>query len=194
MKIARHGNGGTDTEDLRADLWEILHSDQREGPVCGSGCARPGAPDCSRACPDIPRALSSDPDKHPLETRIAPLVFELKRLGVFEPCWSCEGHNKPDGALWKIPRVWFYCRSVVCVRVLADGIKELHLKGKLSVPWQIVITYSDDDNADTTFSLEPRLQADSASLIALQNDIDAIAQHLRELVFTEAHKLSRTAT
>jgi len=58
----------------------------------------------------------------PIESGIAPLVFELKRLGVFEPCWSCEGHNDPGGNLWKIPRVWFYCDSVV--QVLGKTLRE----------------------------------------------------------------------
>ncbi|MFQ5773971.1 MAG: hypothetical protein ACE5GS_05605 [Kiloniellaceae bacterium] len=189
MKIGRR-SGGAKKESLRAELQEILRSGRSDGPVCGPGCARPDSRACSRACPDIPRALSSDPDNHPLETRIAPLVFELKRLGVFEPCWSCAGHNGADGALWKVPRVWFYCRSVVHVRVLAESIQELHLHKKLNAPWHIVITFSEHDNADTTFSLEPRLEGRRPNLTALQTDIEAIAEHLRDLVFREVEKLS----
>ena len=135
--------------------------------------------------------MSSDPVNHPLEGRIAPLVYELKRLEAFHPCWSCEGHNGPDGKLWKIPRVWFYCGSVVHLRVLADAVKELHLTETLSVPWRVVLTFSSEDNADTTFSLEPDLDHERPLLPALQRDIDAIAEHLRELAFTEARKLSR---
>ena len=191
MRIGRHRDGGVSKDRLRSELDEILKPDESNGPVCGAACQRPGAKDCSRHCPDIPRALSSDPQRHPLETRIAPLVYELKRLAVFEPCWSCEGHNKPDGSFWKLPQVWFYCRSVVHLRVLADGIKELHVDGKLSVPWQIAITFSDGDNVDTTFSLHPVIDPNEVNLAALQKDIDAIAEHLRQQVFAEALKLSR---
>jgi hypothetical protein len=191
VKISRHG-GGADAERLREDLDEMLEADRRTGPVCGAACQRPGSPDCSRHCPDIPRALSSDPERYPLETRIAPLVFELKRLGVFEPCWSCEGHLKHDGTLWKLPQVWFYCRSVVHVRVLADGVKDLHVAGKLSAPWQVALTHSDDDNADTTFALKPALDRDTpGNLAGLQRDIDTIAAHLHQLVLNEVQSLSR---
>ncbi len=113
--------------------------------------------------------LSSDPESHPLESRIAPLVYELKRLEVFDPCWSCAGHNGTDGALWKIPRV--------------------------------VPTFSEGDNAGTTFSLEPGALepgppgpgAPSPPLAVLQRDLDTIAEHLREVAFDEARKLSRNA-
>lgn len=135
--------------------------------------------------------MSSDPVNHPLEGRIAPLVYELKRLEAFHPCWSCEGHDGPDGKLWKIPRVWFYCASVVHLRVLADAVKELHLTETLSVPWRVVLTFSDENNSDTTFSLEPDLDHERPRLPALQRDIDVIADHLRESAFTEARKLSR---
>ena len=159
----------------------------------GADCPRAGLERCSRHCPDIPRVLTSDPENHPLESRIAPLVYELKRLEVFDPCWSCEGHNGADGALWKIPRVWFYCRSVVHLRVLADALEQLHLDHRLNVPWRIVLTFSDGDNADTTFSLEPSPAASRPLLAPLQRDVDTIAQHLRDLVFDEARKLSRNA-
>ncbi len=118
----------------------------------------PASPErCSRRCPDIPVILSNDPVNHPLEARIAPLVDELTRLEGFHPCWSCEGHHGPDGALWKIPRVWFYSESLVHLRVLADAVKELHLTATRSVLWRVVLTSSDEANAGTTFSLEPDL-------------------------------------
>jgi len=191
MRIGRHGGGDLEKDQLRSELDEILKADMDRVPVCGAACQKANEKTCSRHCPDIPQALSSDPQRHPLETRIAPLVFELKRLGVFEPCWSCEGHNRPDGSFWKLPQVWFYCRSVVHLRVLADGVKELHVAGKLSVPWQVAITFSDGDNVDTTFSLHPVIDPANVHLAALQSDIDSIAAHLSDQVFTEALRLSR---
>jgi hypothetical protein len=189
MRIARRKGNHVDA-GLRGELEEILCSGCTDKPVCGSGCLRPPPQECSRHCPDIPRALSSDPDNYPLEPRVAPLVYELKRLEVFEPCWSCEGHNHADGTLWKVPRVWFYCRSVVHLRVLADGLKELQLQGRLQVPWHIVVTFSDLDNAETTFSLEPCPGEARPVLGALQKDVETIAAHLHDQVFAEARKLS----
>lgn len=191
MRIARRRNDGSRAGRIREELGDILRSDADGTPVCAPDCPNASLARCSRHCPDIPRVLSSDPDNHPLEGRIAPLVYELKRLEAFHPCWSCEGHNGPDGKLWKIPRVWFYCESVVHLRVLADALKELHLAERLSVPWRVVLTFSDDDNADTTFSMEPSLDHARPALAALQRDIDAIAEHLREVAVAEARKLSR---
>jgi hypothetical protein len=191
MRIGRRGRIGTDLKELRAALDEILKFEECSNSVCGAACQRPDPRNCSRSCPDIPRILSSDPEKFPLETRIAPLVYELKRLGVFEPCWSCEGHDRPDGSFWKRPQVWFYAHSVVHLRVLADGIKELHLRKMLSVPWKIAVTFSDSDNAETTFSLRPRIDHSNVTLASLQNDVDAIASALHAQVLAEALKLSR---
>ncbi len=193
MKIDRRKDGRGRVAQVRQELGEILHGGMDGVPVCASDCPRAGPGRCSRHCPDLPRMLSSDPENHPLESRIAPLVYELKRLEVFDPCWSCEGHNGTDGALWKIPRVWFYCRSVVHLRVLADALKELHLDRRLSVQWRVVLTFSDGDNADTTFSLEPSPADPRPPLAALQRDVDTIAEHLRDVVFDEALKLSRNA-
>ncbi len=198
MRIERRKDGRGRAAQIREELGEILHGGMDGVPVCAADCPRAGPGRCSRHCPDIPRMLSSDPENHPLESRIAPLVYELKRLEVFDPCWSCEGHNGTEGALWKIPRVWFYCRSVVHLRVLADALKELHLDRRLSVQWRVVLTFSDGDNADTTFSLEPGSLAPGPGaprppLAAMQRDVDTIAQHLRDVVFDEALKLSRNA-
>ena len=80
---------------------------------------------------------------------------------------------------------------MVHLRVLADAVKELYLAEKLSVPWRVVLTFSDDDNADTTFSLEPNLDRECPLLPVLQRDVDTVAEHLRDVVFTKVRKLSR---
>ncbi len=89
-----------------------------------------------------------------------------------------------------MPRVWFYCNSTLQLRVLADALKSLHLFGKINSAWRVAVTFSDDDNADTTFSLEPNLEGERVTLAALQNDVDAIAENLRDAVLATARKLS----
>ncbi|MGZ5853148.1 MAG: hypothetical protein ACXWJ0_03310 [Xanthobacteraceae bacterium] len=108
---------------------------------------------------------------------VAPLVFELKRLGIFHPCWSCEGHTDQAGALVKIPRIWFYSDSVVHLRALADTIDRLYAAQRLSSRWHLVLTFSDPANPDTTFSLEPESAADN-SLTALQSDLRIMSETL----------------
>ncbi len=172
----------------RDALDEIMTSDEAETPVCTPTCPK-GRHHCSRHCGDMRYRLSDDPANFPLENRIAPLVYEIKRLETFTPCWSCEGHNGPDGTLWKVPRVWFYCDSTVQLRVFADAITELYLAKKLNVPWRVVLTFSETSNIDTTVSLEPSIEQGNATLAVLQRDIDSIAENLRSRVLSEAHKL-----
>ena len=187
-------------EQRRAELADALSPPRPPGRVCGETCAvacpRCGSKacqcQCSDACPEAPRALSADPEKYPIEPGILPLVFEMRRLGLFAPCWSCEGHLGPGEALWKLPRVWFYCDSTTHLRLLASGLRDLEIARKLSTRWQIVVTFSDTDNSATTFSLEPEPTAASASgLPALQQDVVVIAGALEGMIARQAATLRR---
>ena len=147
-------------------------------PVCCACCPdyRPSV-GCHRDCAAAPRRLSSEGERSPVEPRVAPLVFELKRLGVFYPCWSCEGHTDLAGQIRKIPRIWFYSDSVVHTRALAEAIDRLYAARRLSVRWHLVLTYSDAGNPDTTFSLEPEPAAEQP-LSGLQGDLRVMADEL----------------
>jgi hypothetical protein len=115
-------------------------------PVCCCDCPDyDPAVGCHRLCPAAALRLSSDPTS-PLEPLIAPLAFELKRLGVFYPCWSCEGHNDQAGRIWKPPRVWFYANSVVHIRALGEALDRLFMEKRVSARWHVVLTHSDADN------------------------------------------------
>jgi hypothetical protein len=130
---------------------------------------------CHRYCTAAPTRLSSEGERGPVEPLVAPLVFEIKKLGVFYPCWSCEGHTDQAGNTLKIPRVWFYSDSVVHIRALTDAVNRLFHAGRLSVRWHVVLTYSDPGNPDTTFSLEPEV---AAPLARLQADLRVMADDL----------------
>lgn len=193
MKIERRKKSNNRASRFREDIGDILDGESDRAPVCAPDCPVATLANCSRHCADVPRMMSSEGEEYPLEDHIAPLAYELKRLGVFHPCWSCEGHNGPDGKLWKKPQVWFYCSSVVHVRVLANAVAKLHRTRNLSVHWRVALTFSDDDNADSTFSLEPKLDSEQPLLTTLRRDINTITEHLREEVIVEARKLSRMA-
>jgi hypothetical protein len=136
--------------------------------------------------------MSEDPVKEPIEPAVAPLVFAMKRLELFQPCWSCEGHTGLDGSLWKLPKVWFYTRSLVGVRLLSDGIKELEHSRQLAGRWHIAVTFSDRDNVDTTFSLEPVAPlAEGVRLADLQNDLTIMARSLPGMIGNQANRLMR---
>lgn len=138
---------------------------------------------CSPACAHAPRMLPSDPEHHPIEPGIVALVFALRSLRVFEPCWSCEGHNGAGGRLGKLPRVWFYCRSLVYPRLLWEYLGELRRRKALAVHWQVCLTFSAVDNADTAFSVEPALgPAEAPPLSALRADAATIAAELADAI------------
>lgn len=171
---------------------------EKQGRVCGSHCtlvcSSCGATDCQCqcgvTCPSIPSHLSSDPEKYPIEEAIAPLVFEMKRLGVVEPCWSCEGHNGLDGELWKRPAIWFYCDDVTHLRLLADAVASLHMSKKLIFKWHVLITYSDRDCPDTVFALEPdRRRIKDVKLEDMRADLQALSENLCDMVHEYARDL-----
>lgn len=200
MRITPRDRTTDKNEQLMREIAEAAAAKGVEGRICGPGC-RTVCPKCgstacqcmcSMHCPECPGALSSDREHYPVEPAILPLVFEMKRLDMFWPCWSCEGHLHPDGSLWKVPRVWFYCNSMIHVRLLSNGVSALKLSGKLSAPWQVIVTFSDDDNPDTTFSLEPTLQPGVVhELTGLQKDVAVIAGALDTMIPEHARKLQR---
>ena len=124
---------------------------------------------------------------------MAPLVFELKKLGVFHPCWSCEGHAIVIGKLRKMPRVWFYADfGRPYPRSWPKRWERLGNARRLSSRWQIVVTHSDADNPDTTFSLQPE-PAPETSLGSLQGDLRALADELGRPFWHESDALAAQA-
>jgi len=198
MRIRRRALSESQAELLNSDIGTAITAKGVEGRICGEACTMkcPSCGSmqcqckCSPYCPEAPRKLSSDPERHPIEPLIAPLVFEMKRTGFFEPCWSCEGHNAPDGSLQKPPRVWFNCSSMVHVRLLANSIASMSANKVLRHPWHLVVTFSDADNPETTFSLEPKLaEGQLPPLAELQSDVSVLVRSLQFSMRDEARSL-----
>ena len=189
MKIEQQIRAPGHEARARQDLTTLLDNRTDAPPPCAAHCPDAYSPRCSRLCPDVPRKLSSDPDKHPLEPLIAPLVYEIQRLKVFQPCWSCEGHDGPDGALWKVPRVWFYCESLFHLRALAAAIRQMELDRSLHANWQVVMVSLDQKSPDCCFSLEPAGLEPTLSLEELRADITVIAARLHDMVVKVADDL-----
>lgn len=142
---------------------------------CGSvGCLCTCGPDC----PDAPLALSSDPDKFPIETGIVPLVLAVRRAGLGEPCWSCEGHLNPQGTLWKRPSVWFYAAHQVYPDLIAQHLSVLAGDGRLRRRWRVALIATEHVTA-TTFAIEPDAGDESAQALEdLRRDARVIADTL----------------
>jgi len=176
MRIERNHEIVREARTVDDSLEEMTRAVIRSAPVCAHDCTRAGTCPCTRDCPHIPETLSSDPQNFPIEKGVAPLAFEIKKLGVFTPCWSCEGHNDAEGVMRNAPAVWFYAHSVTHVRILGDAIADMLYDKRLSSPWQVRLTFSDPDNLSAAFSLEPVPGA--SDLSALQLDLTHIAEDI----------------
>lgn len=163
MKIRRLESDCELVRRSKADLRELLsqpsEADLRVCPECTLTCPSCGSTACtcvcSMDCQHIPAQMTSD-SRFPIEPAIAPLVYALSSLRVCEPCWSCEGHADAQGKVIRIPRVWFYCRSLTYPRLMDRYFSHLKLKKRLNYPWHLCVTHSDADNADAAFSHRTR--------------------------------------
>ncbi len=173
-----------DTEGERLALREAIAS-LRAGCAntaapCAAVCPRqPPRSDCSPDCPDVRTSLSTEPAAEPLEATVAPLVYQLAKLQVFQPYWSCGGHSHPDGTIWKTPRVWFYCADIVHARALADCLLDTKVRKFLKCRWQIALTYCEPGNTGAAFAIEPS-PAETVPLADLQSDARRLADILSD--------------
>jgi len=122
--------------------------------------------------------MSSEGERYPVEPNVAALVFAFYCLRLCPPYWSCEGHLSPDGSIRRLPQVWFYSRSLVYPRLIADRVAQLYFEKQLANPWHVCVCYS-ESGLDTGFSLEPDVKMiDKPDLFTLQRDVAVMAERL----------------
>lgn len=188
MLINKAVSLSADAGETKKELLFLLNSATLHAPVCSPECELHRDTGCDKNCGSAAELLSSEKG-YPLEDKITPLVFEIKRMGVFEPCWSCEGHLGLDGKLWKLPMIWFYAKSMVHIRVLSDALKELHHNKTILNEWVIAVTHSDADNPSTCLSLRPERVLEAQDLTSLHQDIKNMEENLVGVVRSVAQKL-----
>ena len=186
MKIDRHRQSNKSPETIRQALDQLLVPKGSRTAPCQAAC-QVDPQDCSRHCSGIPTAMSSQPNEYPIEEKIAALVYELGRIGVFQPCWSCEGHLDSNGVLWKLPQIWFYADADLHVRLLADCLRMMAANRITAAEWEIALTRSALDDPETTYCLKPVIQKDT-TLPLLQSDIVKLSEQL-ETKLVEAAQL-----
>lgn len=90
---------------------------------CDAPCTAHKSPTCACACTpsciQAPHKMSSDGEKFPIESGIAPLVLAFLQLREFTPCWSCGGHEAEAGRDARPPRMIFYARSTLYPALVA---------------------------------------------------------------------------
>lgn len=82
----------------------------------------------------------------------------------------------------------------VVLRALGEALDPLLMEKRVSARWRVVLTYSDADNPDTTFSVEPEPSGDRQPLSDLQADARAIAEGLDAHFRAACERLQQLAT
>ncbi len=190
MRISTRSTSSEEQNSVLDKVDKALHLQPQLENICRDECSFCDGSPCRRDCGKAPAMLSSDGDDYPLDIKIAPLVFELKRMGFYTPCWSCQGHLGADGKLWKLPRVWFYTTSDIYVRMLNDAIQSFAFSRKLNAAWEIKLVAIADASFDTMYSLEPASENEEHQLIKLQEDIGLLSENLFKLVTSRAYELN----
>lgn len=179
-----------DAQKTRQSLEQfLLQATPNELPPCPA-CNNHLPSTCSPKCSDAKLALSTEPDQHPIEANVLPLVYGLVSTRVFQTCWSCEGHMDSKDNLISLPRVSFYTPSCVYVQLLHRHLANLIMDKKLVYSWLIALS----DYAQTwgqTYSLLPDLNYNNKDvhLGALQNDLKVIASDLQENMKIQARAM-----
>lgn len=153
----------------------------RPCPGCELPCPCSASLDCTCGCtvncPYAPRKMSSDPEEHPVEPGIAPLVLALYGLRVVEPCWSCEGHMGPGDKLLRPPSVWFYSRSTTYPMLITDYLAELAGAKDTGHRWHLcMVTFGEGNDGCPVFSIEPDRSGAEPDLMMLRRDVRVIAE------------------
>ena len=178
---------GTDSHgvDSRRTLLRVLQpSPGRPCRGCVQPCPCSGSPicdcNCSRACPYVPAELSSDPTRHPIESKIVSLVYELNTFNGIEPCWSCEGHVGPAGTMSRIPQVWFYVSDRLIPHVMESFIQDVCFRERLNVRWIVTICNFGTSTMAYACRPDPWDVSKAPSLERMQQDASVLACRFKD--------------
>lgn len=144
---------------------------------------------CSPLCNDAAKALSSEPDRYPLEPFVVAIVYELNNLYLLQSCWSCQGHLDQQGRLWKLPQISFYAASPLYPQLLSNYLGQLLFEKKLSHTWRVAFTNFGQSLA-ATYCIEPSLEVgQSPDLDQIHRDLLHIGQRLADNLRQEARRM-----
>jgi hypothetical protein len=198
MKIKGPDLPYVERDQLLDDLNVLLNFENtpmRPCRECKQACSCSGSVhctcDCHEQCSHARKRLSIDGELYPIEHKIVEMVYVMNSLQGIESCWSCEGHLDPDNKLWKVPQVWFYSMARVYLELISDHLDSLGKRGLTKYTW--CIDTVDVGTTDyTTYRLYPDLDSNhETQLVELQEDIKAIAQHMKNNVLSLARDWSR---
>ena len=191
MHIPTHQTQVVCDTRTREDLEKfIVQLEPMVVPPC-SGCVDHKKAGCSPDCSEVTRALSIEPDRYPIESKVAPLVYELMATRVMQTCWSCEGHMNQDNQLWKVPQVCFYSDAPIYPKLVLIHLRLLYQSKILSCPWQVVLS-DFSQSLGLTYSIQPDLNlVEKPRLGSLQQDLKLIAETMHTKLKIIAGELLR---
>lgn len=155
---------------------------KRPCPTCDSPCpcssSKTCACACSYECPSLPKELSLDPLRYPVEKDIIPLVFAINSLPDCPSYWSCEGHENARRELVKVPRVNFYANSTLLPSLITESLVVLSCKKLIKYRWRVVSAGMTDE-LQSQYTIEPDVHPGlTGELKSLQQDVKSIADNL----------------
>lgn len=186
MKEYKPEQSLTDLEYGKGILKSVINQpgpkQKRPCPTCDSPCPCSGsricACNCSYECPSLPRQLSLDPDRYPIEKEIIPLVFAINSLHACPSYWSCEGHENANGQLIKPPRVNFYSSSTILPSLIVECLVVLSFKKVIRFRWKVT-SAGMTENLQAQYIIEPDVNIGEKNILStLQADVRCIADNL----------------
>lgn len=196
MKISDANLKPNQTQQIKEALISFVNqpSDKEERPcpgcrfAVGESQSQTSTEFCNAYCINAPLQMSSDRQRYPIEAGAVPIVYAFYTMRLLTPCWSCEGHNSPEGVLLKTPKIWFYSLNEFYAKLLAQHVSQLKAQQRIENHWTVKLLPFSQSMFTTTYSLEPNdISTNVTNLSSLQNDLKIIAQHLREDMHQLAH-------
>ena len=195
MKIAQPQANLICDSETKSQLEEFIAQPEPAEQAPCPGCGEHIPSQCSPECHGAAEALSIDPIRYPIESKVVPLVFEMTASRLMQTCWSCEGHMDQENKLWKIPQVSFYSDSPIYPKLVLIHLTRLYQDKVLGYRWHVVLC-DFTQSLSLTYSIQPDLnQVDSPRLGLLQQDLKTISGDMhgklkmiaRELLQTHCH-------
>ena len=157
------------------------------------GCNNHVPLNCSGQCDDAAKALSIEPERYPIESKVVPLVFEITASRLMQTCWSCEGHMDHNDNLWKVPQVSFYSKSPIYPKLVLIHLTRLFQDKKLGYRWHIVLS-DFTQTLGLAYSIQPDLNqvAETPRLGLLQQDLQLISEDMHSKLKMIAGELLHT--
>lgn len=156
------------------------------------GCANHVPEKCSAQCDDASMALSIDPERYPIESKVVPLVFEMAASRLMQTCWSCEGHMDNNSKLWKVPQVSFYSESPIYPKLVLIHLTRLYQSKILGYRWHVVLS-DFSQSLNLTYSIQPDLNQEEAPRLGLlQQDLQIISNEMHSKLKQIARELLQT--